>query len=140
MERTEPVNPQRKTNLLLKILLYPQVSGFKIVKAIPAASNYRKNYHDRTFSVAMILFTEIYLFNYFDPRPKEFAFSRFLFVVCVFHTIMEFFFDKKINEMAFDYYSYYNKILLYIFLVFMMIGFAGLCISLYNDIGHLPAK
>ena len=138
MERTEPVNPARRTNLLLKILLYPQVSAFKIVKAIPAVSIYRKNYHDVSFTMVVIFSAGFFLFNYFDPHPKEFVFSRFLFIALGFHGFLALFFYKRICEMAFDYYAYYNKALLYIFLVFMLIGFFGIGYAFYSEIGHLP--
>jgi len=138
MERTKPVNPARRTNLLLKILLYPQVSAFKILKAIPSVSNFRKNYHDSSFSVVVIISAEFFLFNYFDPHPGEFVFARFLFIILCFHGFLAIFFDKKISEMAFDYYAYYNKVLLYIFLVFMLIGFFGIGYGFYSEIGHLP--
>lgn len=40
--------------------------------------------------------------------------------------------------MAFGYYAYHNKLLLYGFLVFMIIGFVGIGYGLYSEIGHLP--
>jgi len=137
MERTAPINPERKANLFLKIWLYPNVSGFKIAKAIPAASNWRKNYHDRSFGFATLIGTEMLISDYCFPHMAVENFRILLIGLFLFHGLPELFFDKKITEMGLDYYSYYNKSLLYIFLVFLIIGFALLSISFYNEIGHV---
>jgi hypothetical protein len=137
MERTEPINPERRASLLVKILLYPQVSAFKIMKAIPSISDYQKNYHSRSFGFVWLIFTETFLFDYFYGSGNLMYFKRFLLAVSVFHGSLEFIFNKTINEMAFDYYAYYNKTLLYFYLVFMAVGLVGFCIWMNNSIGHV---
>ncbi|MGZ3749816.1 MAG: hypothetical protein ACXVA2_07195 [Mucilaginibacter sp.] len=138
MERTEPVNPERKVNLLVKILLYPQVTTFKVLIAIPGASRWRQNYHSRSVGWVIIVFTELIIFNYFFPDSDKIFFNRFLFGILVYHLALEVIFNKEICVMGFDYYSYYNKALLYVFLVFLAIGLTGFCISVYNEVGHVP--
>ena len=137
MERIAPVNPERRVNLFVKILLYPQVTTFKVINAIPTLSDYRKNYQSRSFGFAIIIFTEIVIFDFFFPNANEIVFNRVLFVVFAYHLPLEIIFNKKIYEMGFDYYSYYNKALLYFFLIFLAVGLGGFCIFIYNRIGHL---
>jgi hypothetical protein len=137
MERTEPVNPARKVNLAVKTLLYPQVTTFKVLKAIPSLSNYQKNYHSRGFGFTLIVCIEIIMFWYFFPNVDKIYFNRFLTIIILYHGLLEWIFNKEINIMAFDYYAYYKKPLLYIFLTFMAICFIGLCILAYNSIGHV---
>jgi hypothetical protein len=85
MERTEPVNPARKVNLLLKMWLYPNASAFKIAKAIPTLSNYRKNYHDRSFAFAWLVASEIFILYFFFPHMDQIIFNRCLVLIFLVH-------------------------------------------------------
>jgi hypothetical protein len=137
MEKSEPVNPDRRVNLLVKILLYPQVTAFKIVKTLPTLSNYRNNYHSSGFSFSIIIFTEVVILYFLSSHIGFDEAKVFLIIMCAFHGLLELIFNKTIYVMAFDYYSYYNKTLLYIFLIFLAMGFVGFCIMFNNQIGHV---
>ncbi|WP_426671683.1 hypothetical protein ACPPVU_10635 [Mucilaginibacter sp. McL0603] len=137
MARTEPINPERKVSLLLKIWLYPNVSAFKIAKAIPAASNWRKNYHDRGFGFFLLLCTEMLILYYAFPNMAIENWRLFFIIFSLLHGVPELFLSRHINEMAFDYYAYYKKALLYIYLVFVLVGIVLLGVSFYNEIGHV---
>jgi hypothetical protein len=137
MEKTEPINPSRKVNLFVKILLYPQVTSFKIVKALPTLSDYRNNYNSRGLSFCMVVFTESVIFYFLFPHIELVYFKRFFLVICLYHGVFELIFNKKIYEMAFDYYAYYNKASLYAFFFFLAIDIAEFCIIMYNSIGHV---
>lgn len=137
MEVTEPVNPERRVNLLVKILLYPQVTTFKVVKAIPSLSDYRKNYHSRVLAFGIVVFTESIILHYFLPNISFVNFKYIILPILFYHLLLEIFFNKKIYEMGFDYYSYYSKFLFYIFFIFLAIGLTGFCVMFYNEIGHV---
>ncbi|HZX59242.1 MAG TPA: hypothetical protein VFE54_10970 [Mucilaginibacter sp.] len=137
MEKTEPVNPERKANLLLKIWLYPNVSAFKMAKSIPAISNYRQNYHARHGNTLMIVATEIFILKYGFHYINDANFIAVFFALALFHGLPELIFYKKISEFTFDYYTYYSKGLLYLFLVFMIAGFVGFILFFNDQIGHV---
>lgn len=48
MAKTQPVNPDRKINLLKRILVYPQVSAFSVVKTITPFFSLSGNYRARS--------------------------------------------------------------------------------------------
>ena len=130
MERTEPVNPERKVNLLLKIWLYPNASAYKIFKISSSTPD-----RFRAFPIVSILATEVFILYYGFPWVKGFAFHRWVFSLALLHGIPIFFFDKKVIEIAQDYYTYYNKFLYYVFMLFFLAGLVLLAITTYNDIG-----
>ena len=137
MEVTEPVNPERRVNLFVKILLYPQVTTFKVVKAIPTLSDYQKNYHARTFAFGIIVFTECIILHYLLPNISFVNFKYILLTIFFYHLLLEIFFNKRIYEMGFDYYAYYSKRLFYLFFIFLIIGFVGFIVMFNNQIGHV---
>jgi hypothetical protein len=137
MEKTEPINPDRKVNLFVKILLYPQVTSFKVVKALPTQSDYRNNYHSIGLSFVIVVLTESVIFYFLFPHIELIYFKRFFLVICLYHGSLELIFNRKIYEMAFDYYAYYNKAWLYVFFFFLVIDIAEFCMVMYNSIGHV---
>jgi len=58
------------------------------------------------------------------------------FIFCFFHLLPEFLFNKKIDEMAIDYYAYYNRTSLYIFIGFLILGAVCACLFMNDQIGH----
>jgi hypothetical protein len=137
MERTEPVNPERKVNMLLRIWLYPNVTAFKIAKAIPGISNYRQNYYARHGNTIAIVAAEIFILKYGFHYVNDANFLRIFFALAVFHGLPELIFYKRISELIFDYYTYYNKFFLYLFLLFMMAGLIGFVLFFNDQIGHV---
>lgn len=137
MERTEPVNPERRVNLLLKIWLYPNVSAFKIAKSIPSLSNYRQNYYARKGNIIMIVAFELFILKYGFHYITETNFTAIFLILLLTHGLPEFIFYNRINEMAFDYYAYYNKAFLFLFLIFMIAGFICFLLFFNSQIGHV---
>jgi hypothetical protein len=137
MERTEPVNPERKANILLRIWLYPNVSAFRIAKSIASFSSDRPNYYARHGNVIMIIATEIFILKYGFHCVNDANFIPIFFVLALFHGLPELLFYKRITELAFDYYTYYNKGLLYLFLMFMVAGLVGFGLFFNDQIGHV---
>ena len=135
MEKSLPLESIQKISMLKRVLLYPNVSAFRIVKEIPTLSDYRKNYHARGLSILITVFGEMTIFKFFSP--KIFA-SQFLLVFGVpffYHSLLELFFMKQIIVMGYNYNSFYNKALFYIFLVFFMICIAGMVLFFNDSIG-----
>ncbi|MGZ3814614.1 MAG: hypothetical protein ACXVJN_22650 [Mucilaginibacter sp.] len=124
MERTEPVNPERKVSLLLKIWLYPNVTAFKIAKSR------RDSFFLIVCAEMLILYGGV--INTFNEKS-----ILCFFILSIFHGIPDWIFNKQINEMAFDYYTYYNKASFYIFFIFLAFGFASFCILFNDEIGHV---
>jgi hypothetical protein len=137
MKITEPVNPERKVNLLLRVWLYPNVSAFKTLKAIPTLSDYRENYRARNGTLIMIVASEIVILKYGFHCVNDDNFVALAFVFFLLHGLPELFFYKRISELTFDYYTYYNKYLLYLFLLFMIAGLIGFVLAFNDQIGHV---
>lgn len=125
MERTEPINPERKVSLLLKIWLYPNATAFKITKC-----------HDRRSSFFLIICAEIAILYCFFIHKADEKLMLWFFIFCFFHLLPEFLFNKKIDEMAIDYYAYYNRTSLYIFIGFLILGAVCACLFMNDQIGH----
>ena|ERR1700761_8458206 len=139
MERIEPVNPARKVNLLLKIWLYPNVSAFKIAKMIPSLSDYRQNYHAMRLVFFMIVGSEMFILSRIPNYLNDQSYLRLFVLLSLIHGVPEIVLRKRIVEMEADYYAHYNKLLLYVFGVFLFVGLAAVLLYLNDQIGHVPS-
>ncbi|CAN5299084.1 hypothetical protein BH09BAC6_BH09BAC6_17990 [soil metagenome] len=135
MEKSLPLESVQKISMFKRVLLYLNVSAFRIVKEIPTLSDYRKNYHASGLSVLITVFGEVTIFKFFFHR--EFA-SQFLLVFGVpffYHSLLELLFMKQIIIIGYNYNAFYNKALFYIFLVFFMICIVGMVLFFNDRIG-----
>lgn len=138
MEETEPLNSTHDINLFKKLVLYFNVTAYRVARGIPSASDYQPNNRSRGFSVAMIAVSEYATVKFISPHMKyEYRFDILLFGLC-FHSLIDLLFGKDIIIMAGNYSAYYNKYLFYIYLVFLATGLVGGLMTLNNEIGHIP--
>ena len=124
MTRTEPIDPERKVNLLLKIGLYPNVTAFKIA-------------NNRSSGFFLIICAEMSILYWGVIHRINEIFIVCFFILSILHGLLDWIFSKKINEMALYYYNYYNKAAFYIFCIFLVLGFAGFCVLFNDEIGHV---
>ncbi|MDF2430856.1 MAG: hypothetical protein JWP44_487 [Mucilaginibacter sp.] len=137
MEETKPLNSVHSISLFKKILLYFNVSAFRVASANPIASNFRKNYYSGQFSAAMVAVSEYGTAKLMFPHLAS-SYPLFILVFGLFfHAFIDILFAKDIIVMAGNYNAYYNKILFYIFLIFLSIGLVEGLITFNNHIGHV---
>ncbi|MBS1530210.1 MAG: hypothetical protein JSU01_07880 [Bacteroidetes bacterium] len=138
MGRTEPINPARKVNLLLKIWLYPNVSTFKIIKSIPRISNYRQNYNALRFTFFLIVASEMFVLERIRGKyMNDENYLRILFLLMLIHGLPEIILRKKTVEMGSNYYVHYNKFLLFVFGGFLLTGLVAGLLNFNDQIGHV---
>ncbi|HEY4328083.1 MAG TPA: hypothetical protein VGN20_29125 [Mucilaginibacter sp.] len=137
MDNNLPLNSTHKISVLKKVVLFINVSAFRLTKGLPTLSNFRNSYHSRGASVALAVVIEYILVKYLFPYPKQYWQLRVLFFGFFFHGLIDILFIKDIIIMAGNYNAYYNKILFYLFLICAAIGFVGSLIILNNQIGHV---
>ena len=124
----------KKINLLKQILLYPQVSAFKLISDIPWLSNYRSWYPVRASSVAMVIFNGVVIIYYLNPYLPLSWLKILIVALGCYGILLDLFWGKTVASVASSYYSYYNKFLFYLFLVFIGLGTSGIIVLFYNSI------
>lgn len=137
MKISQPDTARRKINLLKRFIFYINVSTFRVINIIPGASDNMKNYHTRGLSVAFIIFTEFVILNYYFPHLDYGYFKLILGIAIIYHGAIDVFFNKDILEMSENYNSYYNKVLFYLFFIFIGTGMVGGLTIFNNQIGHV---
>ncbi len=141
MEKNQADNTVHEFGLLKKVLLFLNVSTFRVIRQIPSVSDFRQNYKSEGLSVAIIVFAEITIFEHLFPGIDVIYINRFAVICFIYNGIIDVFFSKDILRMAYNYNAYYNKILFYIYLVFFAIGLMGAVVLFNNEIGHVrPTK
>src|SRR5579872_1644919 len=132
MERTEPIDSETKVSPLFKILLYLDVSTYRIVAALPSLSDLNVDYHIRAFSTGIITLIEFTIFRLLFPGLVDKYWKWALVIPFIIHGLLSMIFKKNIKMMSSDYNGYYNSRLFYLFFMFLAVGLVGF-FMLFND-------
>lgn len=83
MGRTEPINPEEKGNIFLRIWLYPNVSSLKVVNAIPSLSDDHRQYATKGLSMILPIALEVFILcsAYFTYYSKPAFWGFVIFVI-----------------------------------------------------------
>ncbi len=133
MEGTEPVNPEAQVNLLLKTLLYLDVSTYRVVAALPSLSDLNVDYHIRTFSTAIITLIEFTIVRLLFPGLIEQYWKWAFAIPFIIHGLLSMIFKKYIKMMSSNYNCYYSSWLFYMFFMFLAVGLVGFWM-IFNDL------
>ncbi len=137
MGRTEPINPEEKGNIFLRIWLYPNVSSLKVVNAIPSLSDDHRQYATKGLSMILPIALEVFILYRGLHWINDENFQFIVIILSVIQGLPEFIYSKKIDQMSSSYFTYYSKPAFWGFVIFVI---AGLCCAglIFNDqIGHL---